>query len=74
MLSSSDRRNLVAAWIRVLLTVTGAAALSGVSITVGNSALWFAVCVVPPVLMLMVWRGAPPPAMQPILYAVDRRE
>ncbi len=74
MLSSLNRRNLVAAWVGVLLTVAGAAALSGVSITVGNSALWFAVCVVPPVLMLMVWRGAPPPAMQEILYAVDRRE
>jgi hypothetical protein len=54
--------------------VAGAAAFSGVSITPGNSALWFAVCVVPPVVMLMVRRGAPPPAMQEILYAVDRRD
>jgi hypothetical protein len=74
MLSSLNRRNLVAAWIGLLLTVAGAAGLSGVSITVANSALWFAVCVVPPALMLMVWRGAAPPAMQTILYAVDRRE
>ena len=73
MLRSLNRRNVVAAWVGVLLAVAGAAALSGVSITLGNSALWFAVCVVPPVVMLMVWRGAPP-AMQEMLYAADRRE
>jgi hypothetical protein len=60
------RRNVVTAWVGVL-AVTGAAALSGVSITLANSALWFAVCVVPPVVILMVWRGAPP-AMEEILF------
>ena len=54
--------------------MAGAAALSGASLTLDNSALWFAVCVVPPVVMLMVWRGDAPPAMQEVLYAVDRRD
>ena len=75
MLRSLNPRNIVAAWIGVLLAVAGAAALSGVSITPGNSALWFAVCVVPPVVMLMtVWSGAPPPVLQEMAYAVDRRD
>ena len=74
MLRSLNRPNIVAAWVGVLLAVAGAAALSGVSISLDNSALWFAVCVVPPAVMLMVWNGAPPPAMQEILYAVDRRD
>jgi peptidoglycan/LPS O-acetylase OafA/YrhL len=74
MLRSLNRPNIVAAWVGVLLAVAGAAALSGVSITPGDSALWFAVCVVPPVVMLMVWSGAPSPAMQEILYAGDRRD
>jgi len=56
------------------VAVAGAAALSGVSITIGNSALWFAVCVAPPVVMLMVWSAAPAPITQEILYAADRRE
>ena len=73
MFSSLNCRDLVASWIGVLLTVAVAASLSGASITAVNSALWFAVCVVPPVLMLMVWRGAPPPAKQAVPYAVDRR-
>ena len=74
MLRSLNRRNVVAAWVGVLLAVAGAAALSGASLTLDNSALWFAVCVVPPVVMLMVWRGDAPPAMQEVLYAVDRRD
>lgn len=72
MLRSPNRRNVVA-WAGVL-AVAGAAALSGVPITLGNSALWFAVCVVPPMVVLMVWRGVPPPAMHEILYAADRRD
>jgi hypothetical protein len=74
MLRSLNRRNVVVAWVGVLLGVAGAAGLSGVSLTLGNSALWFALCVAPPAVMLMVWRGAPPPSMQEVLYAVDRRD
>jgi hypothetical protein len=74
MFKSINVRILIGAWIAVLIVVAGTAALSGVSITFGNSALWFVACVVPPAVMLMVWRGAPPPTMAEILYAVDRRD
>ena len=72
MLRSPVRRNVVTAWVGVL-AVAGAAALSGLSITLANSALWFAVCAVPPVAMLMVWRGTPP-AMEKIPCTADRRD
>jgi hypothetical protein len=62
-------RILVGAWVAVLVALAATAALSGVSITVGISALWFAACVVLPAVMLMVWRGAPPPTMAEILHA-----
>jgi hypothetical protein len=74
MLGSLDRRNLVAAWAWIIVAAACGAALSGVSITLGNSALFFAVCVAPPMGVLMVWHGALPPTMQRILYAADRRE
>ena len=74
MFRATNRRILVGAWVAVLVAVAGAGALSGVSITIGISALWFAACVVPPAVMLMVWRGAPPPTMAEILYSVDRRD
>jgi len=48
--------------------------VSGLPITFGLGGLWLAACVVPPAVMLLVWRGAPPPTMAEILYAVDRRD
>jgi hypothetical protein len=74
MFKALDLRMLVAAWVAVLVAVAGAAALSGVSITLGLSALWLAACVVPPAVILMVWRGAPPPTMAEILHTVERRD
>ena len=72
MFRSPVRRNVVTAWVGVL-AAAGAAALSGVSITLANSALWFAACVAPPVVMLMAWRGAPP-AMEEVACAAGPRD
>ena len=74
MSSSINRRTVIGVWLAVLMAVAGAGALSGVSITIGTSAFWFVACVVPPVVMLMVWRGAPSPTVAEILHAVDRRD
>jgi hypothetical protein len=38
----------------------------------GTRALLWVACFVPPAIMLMVWRGAPPPTVAERLYAVDR--
>lgn len=74
MSRSVNRRTVIGVWLAVLLAVAGAGALSGASITIGTSALWFVTCVVPPAVMLMMWRGAPPPTVAEILHAVDRRD
>ena len=68
------RRFLVAAWVAAFVALAGVMALAGVSVTLGIGALWLAACVVPPAVMLMVWRGAPPPTIAEVLYAVDRRD
>jgi hypothetical protein len=73
MFQSLERQTAIGLWIAVLAAIAGLGALSGVSITVGASMLWLAACVVPPVVTLMVWRGAPPPTVAEILHAVDRR-
>ena len=74
MSRSINRRTAIAVWFAVLVAAAGAGALSGVSITIGTIALWFIACVVPPAVMLMVWRGAPPPTVAAILHAVDRHD
>ena len=68
------RRFLVGAWVAAVVALAGVAALAGASLTIGIGALWFAACVVPPAVMLMVWRGGPPPTIAEVLYAVDRRD
>lgn len=73
MFTSVNRRTVIGVWFAVLVAVAGAGALSGVSITIGAGALWFVACVVPPAVMLIVWRGAPPPTVAEILHDVDRR-
>jgi hypothetical protein len=62
----------VGIWCVLLLLVAGAAALAGVPITGAAGSLWIAACVVPPAIMLMVWRGAPPQTVAEVLHAVDQ--
>lgn len=74
MRKSITRNTVIGAWLAALALIAVAGTLSGVSITFGSSALWFVVCVVPPAILLMVWRGAPPPTVAEILHSVDRRD
>ena len=74
MSRSVNRRIVIGVWLAVLVAVAGAGALSGVSITIGTSALWLFACVVPPAVMLMIRRGAQPPTVAQVLHAVDRRD
>lgn len=59
-------------WFAILAAVAGCGALWGVSITVGTGALFLVASLVPPAIVLMVWRGAPPQTIAELLYAVDR--
>jgi hypothetical protein len=46
--------------------------LLGIGVTVSNAELWLAVCMVPPAVMLLVWRGAPPITVAELLHAVNK--
>ena len=73
MPGSMNRRAIIGVWFGVLAAVAGAGALSGGSITFGTGALWLFACVAPPAVMLMVWRGAPPPTVAQVPYTIDRQ-
>jgi hypothetical protein len=72
MSKSPSRGTIIGVWFTVLAVVAGAGAVGGVSITMGTRALLSVACLVPPAIMLMVWRGAPPPTVAEQLHAVDR--
>jgi hypothetical protein len=74
MFSSITRGTVVGLWLAALVVVAAVGILAGVAVTLDNGALWLLACLAPPSVMLMVWRGAPPPTVAEILYAANRRE
>jgi multisubunit Na+/H+ antiporter MnhG subunit len=59
MSNAPNRHTIIGVWFAILAVVAGAGAFGGVSITMGTRALLLVACLVPPAIMLMVWRGAP---------------
>jgi hypothetical protein len=74
MFRSPNLRIAIGVWFALLVAVAVVGALAGASFTLANSALWFLAAIVPPAVMLMVWRGAPPATVAEILHTVDRRD
>ena len=73
MFQSINRPIAVGLWCALLLVIAGVGVVAGVPITAAASSLWVAACLVPPAIMLMVWRGAPPQTVAEVLHAVDRQ-
>jgi hypothetical protein len=71
MFRSRNRALALGAWLALFVGIAAAGALSGAAFTLSAGAFWFAACVVPPVVMLAVWRGAPPLTVAEVLHAVD---
>jgi hypothetical protein len=43
------------------------------ALTINIGELWLAACLVPPAVMLLVWRGARPITVAELLYSVNRQ-
>jgi hypothetical protein len=72
MSNALNRGTIIGVWFAVLAVVAGGGAVGGVSSTVGTRALLLVACLVPPAIMLMVWRGTPRLTVAELLHAVDR--
>jgi hypothetical protein len=72
MPKAPSRGTIIGVWFAVLAVVAGAGAIGGASPTIWTRALVLVACLVPPAIMLMVWRGAPPPTVAELLHDVDR--
>ena len=74
MFQSITRGTVVSLWLAALVVLAAVGIFAGVAMTLDNGALWLVACLAPPSVMLMVWRGAPPPTVAEILYAADRKD
>ena len=73
MLNNISRARLVGTWFAAVAVVFACSVIIvGAPMTIGAGELWVVGCLVPPAVMLLVWRGAPPVTVAELLYAVDR--
>lgn len=73
MATSHNRGIALDVWGTLLIAVTAAGALSGVPLTMSTAALLLVASIVPPAVMLMMWRGAPSPTAAKAVRTVVRR-
>ena len=71
MLKDISRARLVGMWIAAIVAVGACSVFLGAGLTVGNGELLLVACLVPPAVMLLVWRGAPPTVAE-LLYSVEK--
>jgi hypothetical protein len=72
MLKSVSRVGLIGAWFAVVSVMMAGSVAAGAAVTLNMGELWLAACLVPPAVMLFVWRGAPPLTVAELLYSVNR--
>lgn len=70
MLKHISRPRLAAAWCAAIVLIAACGAVAGV-LTISRVELLLAICFVPPAVMLLLWRGAPPVTVAEVLHAVN---
>jgi hypothetical protein len=72
MLRNISRGQVAGLWIGAVILLGACATLVGAAVTVSNVELLMATGLVPPAVMWLVWRGAPPLTVAEVLHSVDR--
>jgi hypothetical protein len=72
MLNNISRARLLGTWFAAVAVIFAVSVIIGAPMTVGALELWLVGSLVPPAVMLLVWRGAPPVTVAELLYAVNR--
>lgn len=73
MLKDLTRTRLIQIWFTAVALIAVAAIAMGKSVTFGTGAILLALCLVPPVIVLMLWPGVQPPTVGDVLRGTDRR-
>jgi hypothetical protein len=72
MLKDLSCTRLAGAWCAALVAIGSLGVAAGAPVSTSNIGLWLVACLVPPSVMLMAWRGAPPLTIAEVLYAAQR--
>ena len=72
MLKDMTRSRLIQIWFAAIAVIVVAAIAFGASVTVGTAAMLLALCLVPPVIVLLLWHDVLPPTVAQVLHDADR--
>ena len=72
MLKDISRARVAGMWVAAVIVMAAFSVAWGIALTVNSGAVWLVACLVPPAVMLLVWRGAPPVTVAELLYSVNR--
>ena len=70
MLSNISRARVIGVWFAAVVVIFAFSVVGGAQMTTSASALWLVACLVPPAIMLLVWRP-PTVTVAEVLYAVN---
>jgi len=73
MLKDMTPSKVIQIWFVAVALVVVAAVAIGASVTVGTGVMLLALCLVPPVIVVMLWPGVQPPTAAEVLHDADRR-
>jgi hypothetical protein len=73
MLNSLTRTRVIQLWFVAVAVVIAAGVAFGVAITPSTAVLLVAGSLVPPVILLVMWRDAPPQTAAEVIHAADRQ-
>jgi hypothetical protein len=71
MLNDITRNRLVGFWFAAVAVIIACVVAMGASPGVSTTALLLTLSLVPPGIVLVLWRGAPPTTVGEILYAAN---
>ena len=70
MLKNISRTQLVGAWVAAVMVLLACSVVAGATLTFSTAQLWLVAGVVPPAILLILWRGAPPATVAEVLHHV----
>jgi hypothetical protein len=72
VLKDISRLRVVVVWCVLVLVMAALSVVAGADITLSNGGLLLVAFLAPPVVMLLVWRDAPPDTIAEVLHSVNR--
>jgi hypothetical protein len=71
MLTNVSRTQWIGAWVAGVVAMMAVGIAAGASLTISAGELWLVAGIVPPAVMWLLWRGAPPLTVAEVLYTVN---